>query len=85
MGLGKKKLPVGMQVLAARYNDRLCIEVAEFLAKSSYVGYMPPMNPPYGEKLDPINTYDIAKINISGKEDDLKVVVIDKKSDPWSN
>lgn len=41
MGLGRDGLPVGIQVVAAPYNDHLCLAVAEELEKAFH-GWVPP-------------------------------------------
>uniref|UniRef100_A0A336KMB2 CSON012938 protein n=1 Tax=Culicoides sonorensis TaxID=179676 RepID=A0A336KMB2_CULSO len=43
IGLSKKGLPIGIQVIAGQFQDRLCFAVAEFLEKK-FGGWVPPPN-----------------------------------------
>lgn len=42
MGLGKDGLPLGLQVVAAPHQDRLCVAVAKEL-EYAFGGYVPPV------------------------------------------
>lgn len=43
MGLNKQGLPIGIQVVAGPFQDRLCFAVAQFLEKK-FGGWVPPPN-----------------------------------------
>lgn len=42
LGLSKSGLPLGVQIVAATHNDKLCIDVATQLEKQSVIGWTPP-------------------------------------------
>lgn len=41
MGLNKDGMPIGVQVIAGKYQDRLCLAVAQYLEKK-FGGWVPP-------------------------------------------
>lgn len=41
LGLNKEGLPIGIQVIAGQFQDRLCIAVAQFLERK-FGGWIPP-------------------------------------------
>lgn len=42
VGLSKNGLPLGVQIVASTNNDKLCIDVANYLEKESVIGWTPP-------------------------------------------
>ncbi|KAI5701575.1 hypothetical protein M8J76_015873 [Diaphorina citri] len=44
VGLSKDGLPLGVQIVATTNNDKLCIDVANYLEKQSVIGWKPPFN-----------------------------------------
>ncbi|XP_017783293.1 PREDICTED: fatty-acid amide hydrolase 2-like [Nicrophorus vespilloides] len=51
MGLNKKGLPIGIQVIATPHNDRLCLAVAKELEKG-FSGWVPPQSSVKSQKLE---------------------------------